>query len=248
MTLFICRAIRLSPPAAKGSGGRCQPDLPAPLRFPDMKRAGVAYYLDVSGRLIENPGALPLAYAVDASGRFSGLAVSLPRPERWQVRGRLPAAARKIVVSLPRYPGWRAWLNGVSVALEPHDYFVSLTLPDEPRAAHAPVSLDVEFEPSHWALLTGLSAASWLLLAGLCGSLRGAAGGTVLKQRLSIVAGLAVTALFLWLAVRNVQVAELIDVLKAARWRWLLVMVPLFLVDLAIRAALAHPALPGRAP
>ena len=57
-----------------------------------------------------------------------------------------------------------------------------------------------------------------------------------MKQRLSIVAGLAVTALFLWLAVRNVQVAELIDVLKAARWRWLLVMVPLFLVDLAIRA------------
>ena len=134
---------------------------------PDMKRAGVAYYLDVSGRLIENPGALPLAYAVDASGRFSGLAVSLPRPERWQVRGRLPAAARKIVFSLPRYPGWRAWLNGVSVALEPHAYFVSLTLPDEPRAAYAPVSLDVEFEPSHWALLTGLSAASWLLLAGL---------------------------------------------------------------------------------
>lgn len=134
---------------------------------PEMKSAGVVYYLGASGNLTESPGALPLAYAVDARGKTSGLAVNLPRPERWRIRGRLPAEVRKIVVSLPQYPGWRAWLNGQAVELEEHDYFVSLKIPYEPRMAHAPVSLDLEFVPSCWALLSGLSAAAWLLLAGL---------------------------------------------------------------------------------
>jgi uncharacterized membrane protein YbhN (UPF0104 family) len=56
------------------------------------------------------------------------------------------------------------------------------------------------------------------------------------SRRLSVVLGLALTALFLWLAARNVDFLELRLVLSAARWRWLLVMAALALSDIFIRA------------
>lgn len=57
------------------------------------------------------------------------------------------------------------------------------------------------------------------------------------KKRLSIAISLAVTAGFLVLAARNVQFAELREVLWRARWRWTLAMGAVSLADLAIRAA-----------
>lgn len=56
------------------------------------------------------------------------------------------------------------------------------------------------------------------------------------RRRLSIVLGLALTGLFLWLALRNVNFAELREVLAAARWRWLVAIGGLVLSDLLIRA------------
>jgi hypothetical protein len=133
---------------------------------PEMKSVGVAYSLALDARLIPNPGALPLAYIIDAAGRATGLAVTIPRAERWKVRGRLPVDARALFLSIPNYPGWSARLNGVPVRLEPSGHFLSLPIPYEPGLAHAPLSLEVRFTPSHWAWLLALSTAAWLAWAG----------------------------------------------------------------------------------
>lgn len=57
------------------------------------------------------------------------------------------------------------------------------------------------------------------------------------RRALSIGLGLGMTALFLWLAARNVSLPELAAALAAARWRWLPFMLGMGLADLVIRAA-----------
>ena len=56
------------------------------------------------------------------------------------------------------------------------------------------------------------------------------------RRRLSVVLALAVTGLFVGLALRNVSFPELGSVLAAARWGWITVMVAIVALDLLIRA------------
>lgn len=57
-----------------------------------------------------------------------------------------------------------------------------------------------------------------------------------LAGQLPVVIGLGLTALFLWLAVRNVRLAELAQVLSEARWEWIAVMAAVAFMDLMVRA------------
>lgn len=129
---------------------------------PEMKKAGVAYVVTADGRILPTRGSLPLAYGLSAEGRPSGLAVFVPRPEHWIIQGRLPEGVRSVFISIPRYPGWRAWLDGAAVSLEPDGYFFSVPLPE---ATRGPLRLDLRFVPRYWAWLAALSAAAWLALA-----------------------------------------------------------------------------------
>jgi hypothetical protein len=140
---------------------------------PEMLHAGVAYTITEQGRLQGNIAALPLAYFAAGPGvaMASGqAAVSLPRPERWLVAGVVPAGADRMVVTVPRYPGWRAWLRSgsrtVPAALEPWDYFQSIRLPAGIRTGEA-VQLFLDFRPSLWAWWAGISSAAWLVWLGL---------------------------------------------------------------------------------
>lgn len=57
-----------------------------------------------------------------------------------------------------------------------------------------------------------------------------------MKRRLSVVVGLAATAFFLWLGLRQVEFEKLGEALRSARWAWLLPMAAVALADLLIRA------------
>ena len=57
------------------------------------------------------------------------------------------------------------------------------------------------------------------------------------KHALSVAVGLAGTVFFLWLALRNVSLADLLGALSGARWVWLLPMAAIVYVDLFVRAA-----------
>jgi len=128
-----------------------------------MRRAGVAYKLTAAGELQHDPGVLPLAYF--SSGPDSPLAepvvsVELERPERWRVRGRAPAGADRLVVAVPAYPGWRAWLGGLPAALEPWGFFQAVRLP--PGLPGRDVDLRLDFLPRAWAWWVLAAAAAWL--------------------------------------------------------------------------------------
>lgn len=56
------------------------------------------------------------------------------------------------------------------------------------------------------------------------------------RKHLSAAAALAVTVLFLGLALRNVHLRQLWEVLSAARWRWLPLMLAIIFLDITLRA------------
>ena len=58
-----------------------------------------------------------------------------------------------------------------------------------------------------------------------------------LKHSLSAAFGLACTAFFLWLALRNVKLDDLARALSGAHWAWLLPMAAIVFLDLFVRAA-----------
>ena len=137
---------------------------------PLMRLAGVAYKLTAAGVLVSIPGALPLAYFASGPAALSvapALSVDLPRPERWRVQGRAPAGADRLVVTVPAYPGWRAWLGAAPAALEPWGFFQAVRLPR--GAAGEAVDLRLDFRPAHWVpgVLTALLA--WLVWLASCG-------------------------------------------------------------------------------
>ncbi|MDE2490764.1 MAG: hypothetical protein KGM24_07940 [Elusimicrobia bacterium] len=127
----------------------------------DLARAGVAARLSPKG--LETQKAWPLAAFVDARGRRArpDPRVYLQSPERWRVAGLVPESAAGLELALPAYPGWRAFADGVRVALEPVDgVFQILPLPASyPRGAE--LSLTLDFVPTAWAWLVLLSAAAW---------------------------------------------------------------------------------------
>jgi hypothetical protein len=57
------------------------------------------------------------------------------------------------------------------------------------------------------------------------------------KHALSVALGLAGTAFFLWLALRNVNMGDLLAALRGASWIWLVPMAALVFVDLFVRGA-----------
>jgi hypothetical protein len=57
------------------------------------------------------------------------------------------------------------------------------------------------------------------------------------KHALSVAVGLAGTAFFLWLALRNVKLDDLLRALSGARWGWLIPMAAVVFLDLFVRAA-----------
>jgi uncharacterized membrane protein YbhN (UPF0104 family) len=57
------------------------------------------------------------------------------------------------------------------------------------------------------------------------------------KRNLSIVVGLACTGFFLWLALRNVKLADLAAALSGAHWGWLVPMGLIVYLDLFVRGA-----------
>ncbi len=57
------------------------------------------------------------------------------------------------------------------------------------------------------------------------------------KHALSVAVGLACTAFFLWLALRNVNLADLARALSGARWGWLIPMTAIIFLDLFVRGA-----------
>ncbi|MDD5628458.1 MAG: hypothetical protein PHU21_05305 [Elusimicrobia bacterium] len=135
---------------------------------PLLRLAGVAYRLAADGELRPNPGALPLAFFASAAGPApqAPLEVRLPRPERLRAAGRAPGAAERIVVTIPAYPGWRAWLDGAPAALEPWGFFQAVRLP--PGAAGRAVDLRLDFQPVHWTLCVWIGLLAWSAWLARC--------------------------------------------------------------------------------
>ncbi len=57
------------------------------------------------------------------------------------------------------------------------------------------------------------------------------------KRNLSIVLGLGITVFFLWLALRNVKLGDLLAALSGAHWGWLVPMAAIVYLDLFVRGA-----------
>ena len=139
---------------------------------PVMRLAGVAYKLTALGALQSVPGALPLAYfAAGPKARAAGPAVSveLRRPERWRVAGQAPPGADRLVVTVPAYPGWRAWLDGMPASLEPWGFFQAVRLPAGLEGRESDLRLD--FRPTHWTLGVLAALLAWLVWLASCGRL-----------------------------------------------------------------------------
>jgi hypothetical protein len=124
-------------------------------------RAGVAARVSSDG--VEQGPAWPLAVFIDAQGRRVTPDPSLwiETPERWRVRGPAPADADGLALSVPAYPGWRAFLDGARMPLVAWEGpFQALRLPTLfPRSS--PFEARFEFVPTEWGLLAALTAAAW---------------------------------------------------------------------------------------
>ena len=130
---------------------------------PEMRRAGVAVHIGPSGALRPVDGALPLAYFQDWRGALKpGVRVEVERPELWRVRGSAPSGAERLVLAQPFYPGWKAWLGGIPVSLEPWDGFWQAVDLRRVLPGGGEFELDFRFEPSGWAGWALLGAFSWL--------------------------------------------------------------------------------------
>jgi hypothetical protein len=132
-------------------------------RSPEAVRAGVAAHLSVNG--VERGAAWPLASFVDASGRRVGADPRLwiEKPELWHVSGAVPDGAAGATLSVPAYPGWRARAGATPVGLVPWDgIFQAVPIPSSfPRGAN--LDLALEFSPTCWIWLVGITALSWTL-------------------------------------------------------------------------------------
>ncbi len=125
-----------------------------------MRSAGVAYKLALDGTLLKVAGAQPLVSLATS--------VELPRPERLLAAGTAPRGADRIAVSVPAYPGWRAWLDGSPAVLEPQGFFQAVRLPE--GSAGGTFDLRLDFSPPHWlagVLVSLLAWAAWLASWGL---------------------------------------------------------------------------------
>ncbi|MBI4676643.1 MAG: hypothetical protein HY748_03595 [Elusimicrobia bacterium] len=145
-------------PAADASRGRI-----TAYDSPEMKRAGVAYYIDLAGVRKPSRGECALArIAGDDCGRADGSPqLTIERPERWRVRGAMPAGGGRLVLAQAFYPGWRAYVGGRRVELAKWDgIFQSVSLPA------GEFELKAVFEPTLWPELAFLAATAWFAWMG----------------------------------------------------------------------------------
>jgi hypothetical protein len=135
------------------------------LDTPLMRAAGVAYKLEMNGRIVKNPKALPLAHFPAAPS--VPVEVLLERPERWVITGSVPASGGALAAAVPFYPGWRARTPAFPVSLRPWaGLFTQFDLPP------GPFELRLDFVPSFWAPLCAFMALAWAAL--LCALARSA--------------------------------------------------------------------------
>ncbi|MFA6317141.1 MAG: hypothetical protein WC943_06955 [Elusimicrobiota bacterium] len=129
----------------------------------EMKRAGVAYFIDLKGMRRASRGECQLAFfeGMDCGGGGSpGLLIE--RPERWTVTGSAPAGGGRLVLAQSSYPGWRAFIDGRAVEVSKWDgIFQSVPLPG------GDFSVKLVFEPTWWPELALLAAAAWLMWLSL---------------------------------------------------------------------------------
>ncbi|MDE2039047.1 MAG: hypothetical protein KGO96_00365 [Elusimicrobia bacterium] len=131
------------------------------LGTPQADRLGAAWRVSARGKVLHSKTALPLAYFVDAAGApvAPAPALDLKGAESWRVRGAWPKGARRLVLSQPSYPGWKAWLNGRRVPLPRWDGLLqSVRRP----AAAGRFELDLRYSPTGWPLWLGMSLLFWL--------------------------------------------------------------------------------------
>ncbi|MDE2312828.1 MAG: hypothetical protein KGL04_01465 [Elusimicrobia bacterium] len=135
---------------------------------PEMRRLGVADFIGTDGHLRPAKGpARPLVFFTDAakaSGPALGRAgVFMENPETWRVTATPSPRADALAVSIPFYPGWRAYLNGRRAPLKRWDGF----LQDVPLPADAApgktLHLLLRFTPSLWILWLWVCIVSWSL-------------------------------------------------------------------------------------
>lgn len=125
------------------------------------RRAGVRAHLGPTG--LERGDAWPLAAYLDADGRrvTPDPHLWIERPSRWRLNGGIPRAAAGVALSVPAYPGWRAYLGGARAPLLRFDgVFQAVSLPGL-RPEGAALDLVVAFRPTGWTALALLTAAAW---------------------------------------------------------------------------------------
>lgn len=218
---------------------------------PEMRRLGVRYRLTgeahvgksvvIAGRtlLYDSPGAHPLAYILSdaaAAGFASGglTAIENPAAERWTLRGAVPASAgaARLVLAVPKFPGWRAWLDGrpARVALE-DGLTQSVSLAG--LAPGLPFRVDFRFSPTAWGWLAAAAAAAWLAwLAQAAGRLSMA---RVLKG-LPVALAAGVGGGLCYLAFRDVHLGKVLGALNDFQPAWTPLLLALPVLDLGIRA------------
>jgi hypothetical protein len=145
------------------------------VQSPEMRRLGVNYYLSAEPllspgegvRLQRNHGAFPLAYytagGVVPRAATVGPDLQAVKPEHWIARGFVPAEKdAQVVFSVPNYPGWRAYVNGLRVPLHVFDELVS-AVPLQSVAPGKFFRADLVFQPTLWPFLVMLSVGGWLV-------------------------------------------------------------------------------------
>lgn len=138
---------------------------------PEMARLGVAYYLTpekregdfipVGGqmRLYRQRGAGPLATLADSGkATYKRVDTKILRPEHWLLSGTSPSPGARLILSVPNYPGWRAFVNGKRTPIEVEDGLVQAVS----LSAGGPFQVDFLFRPTGWPLLCALGAIAWM--------------------------------------------------------------------------------------
>ncbi|HBL18023.1 MAG: hypothetical protein A2X36_07590 [Elusimicrobia bacterium GWA2_69_24] len=145
---------------------------------PEMRSLGVSRVLssgDLPGsatpiagniRLFANPGALPLARVEEPGAAPAPAAAVMDGTDAWTLSGRVRSRASRLVLGVPYFPGWDAWVDGRRLAPELHDGLLQ-SVPLGGAAPGASFRARFLFRPTAWSLLCALTAAAWLAwLAG----------------------------------------------------------------------------------
>ena len=133
---------------------------------PELRRLGVAYFLDAKAKLNPTTAPLPL---VRWESDETPIEFSTPSAERWDIRGEAKKGG-KLILAVPLHRGWRAWVNGSPARINLYDRFVqSVSVPAGPFTAA------FRFKPPRWLFLSILTVICWGLwfVAGFRSLVRG---------------------------------------------------------------------------